>query len=86
MEWIDLSGHWAIAVGYDYCNLSDPWDDVLILADPYDHYDSNCDGYTYVKANRFYWMWFDALYFDSVTWRTMITATKDKEEMNEIGE
>ena len=34
VEWIDLSGHWAIAVGYDYCNLSDPWDDVLILAEP----------------------------------------------------
>jgi hypothetical protein len=34
VEWIDLSGHWAIAVGYDYRNISDPWDDVLILADP----------------------------------------------------
>jgi len=36
VEWIDLSGHWAIAIGYDYRNASDPWDDVLILADPYD--------------------------------------------------
>jgi hypothetical protein len=74
VEWIDLSGHWAIAVGYDYRNASDPWDDVLNLADPYDRYDDYCDGYSFVNANRFYWMWFDALYFDNITWRTMITA------------
>jgi hypothetical protein len=79
VEWIDLSGHWAIAVGYDYRNASDPWDDVLILADPYDRYDDYCDGYSFVNANRFYWMWFDALYFDNTTWRTMITAIPKKE-------
>ena len=78
VEWIDLSGHWAIAVGYDYRNASDPWDDVLILADPYDRYDDYCDGYSFENANRFYWMWFDALYFDNTTWRTMITATPKK--------
>ncbi|HWQ18633.1 MAG TPA: peptidase C39 family protein [Methanotrichaceae archaeon] len=77
VEWIDLSGHWAIAVGYDYRNVSDPWDDVLILADPYDRYDDHMDGYSFVNANRFYWMWFDALYFDNITWRTMITATPE---------
>jgi len=75
VEWIDLSGHWVIAVGYDYRNESDPWDDVLILADPYDKYDDYSDGYSYVNADRFYWMWFDALYFDEIAWRTMITAT-----------
>lgn len=75
IEWIDLNGHWAIAVGYDYRNASDPWDDVLILADPYDRYDDYQDGYSFVNANRFYWMWFDALYFGNITWRTMITAT-----------
>jgi hypothetical protein len=78
VEWIDLSGHWDIAVGYDYRNESDPWDDVLILADPYDKYDDYSDGYSFVNANRFYWMWFDALYFDNITWRTMITATPKK--------
>jgi len=32
-------------------------------------------------------MWFDALYFDGVTWRTMITATpKEEREMKEIDE
>jgi hypothetical protein len=75
VEWIDLNGHWAVAVGYDYRNVSDPWDDVLILADPYDRYDDYQDGYSFVNANRFYWMWFDALYFGNITWRTMITAT-----------
>jgi hypothetical protein len=79
VEWIDLSGHWAIAVGYDYRNVSDPWDDVLILADPYDRYDDYCDGYSFINANRFYWMWFDALYFDNTTWRTMITAIPKRE-------
>jgi len=47
----------------------------LTLADPYDRYDDYCDGYSFVNANRFYWMWFDALYFDKITWRTTITAT-----------
>jgi len=75
IEWIDLSGHWAVAVGYDYRNKSDPWDDILILADPYDRYDDYQDGYSFVNANRFYWMWFDAICFDNVTWRTMVTAT-----------
>ena len=75
VEWIDLAGHWVIAVGYDDRNNTDPWDDVLILADPYDKYDDYADGYTFVNANKFYWMWFDALYFDKVTWRTMITVT-----------
>lgn len=71
-------GHWAVAVGYDYRNVSDPWDDILILADPYDRYDDYQDGYSFVNANRFYWMWFDYLYFDNITWRTMITATPRK--------
>ena len=78
VEWIDLSGHWVIVVGYDYRNLSDPWDDVLILADPYDRYDDHQDGDSFVNANRFYWMWFDALYFDNLTWRTMITVRPKK--------
>jgi hypothetical protein len=76
VEWIDVGGNWAIAVGYDDRNNSDPWDDVLILADPYDRYDDDQDGYTFVNANRFYWMWFDALYFDQLTWRTMIAVTR----------
>jgi hypothetical protein len=76
VEWIDVGGAWAIAAGYDDRGNTDPWDDVLILADPYDRYDDHRDGYTIVNANRFYWMWFDALYFDKLTWRTMISVTR----------
>lgn len=86
VEWIDLGGHWAIAVGYDYRNKSDPWDDVLILADPYDKYDDYQDGLSFVNANRFYWMWFDALYFDNLTWRTMITAVPRNSSENETAD
>lgn len=74
VAWADLTGHWAIAVGYDTRGNDDPWDDVLILADSYDRYDDHRDGYSFVNANRFYWLWFDAFYFDQITWRTMITA------------
>ena len=74
VAWIDLGGHWAVAVGYDDRQNDDPWDDVLILADPYDRYDGVGDGYTFVNANRFYWMWFDAHHFDRETWRVMISV------------
>ena len=75
VEWIELQGHWVVVVGYDTRGTDDPWDDVLIFADSFDRYDDCPDGYTYVNANRFYWLWFDAFYFDTLTWRTMLTAT-----------
>jgi hypothetical protein len=75
VEWVDLSGHWVIAVGYDDRGTSEVTDDVIIFADSYDKYDDKEDGYTISNADRFYWMWFDALYFKEITWRTMITAT-----------
>jgi hypothetical protein len=75
VEWIDLAGHWVVAVGYDDRNNTNPQDDVLVFADPYDRYDDYPDGYTFVNAERFYWMWFDARYFGQETWRTMITVT-----------
>lgn len=78
VEWIDLGGTWAIVVGYDTRGNDDPWDDVLIMADSYDKYDDYQDGYSFVNANRFYWLWFDAFYFDKITRRTMITATLKK--------
>ncbi len=74
VEWSDLGGHWVIAVGYDTRDNDDPWDDILIFADSFDRYDDYRDGYTFVNANRFYWSWYDALYFGKLTWRTMITA------------
>lgn len=75
VEWADLMGHWVIVVGYDTRNNDDPWDDVLILSDSYDRYDDYRDGYTFVNANRFYWLWYDVFCSDKLTWRTMITAT-----------
>lgn len=60
--------------GYDDRQNDDSWEDVLILADPYDRYDDVRDGYTFVNANRFYWMWFDTHYFDRETWRAMIAV------------
>lgn len=74
VEWIDLSGHWVIAVGYDDRETPEISDDIIIFADSYDKYDDRKDGYTIMNAERFYWMWFDALYFKELTWRTMITA------------
>ena len=74
VEWIDLAGHWVVAVGYDDRNTRDTADDVLVFADPYDKYDDCPDGYTFVNAERFYWMWFDARYFGKETWRTMIAV------------
>ena len=75
VEWAELGGHWVVAVGYDTRGNDDPWDDVLIFADSFDRYDDHPDGYTFVNANRFYWLWYDAFCFDQLTWRTMITAT-----------
>jgi hypothetical protein len=41
-EW---GGHWQVIIGYDNMGTEILRDDVLILADPYDHTDHNCDGY-----------------------------------------
>lgn len=55
-------------------------DDILIFADPYDHYDDYVDGYTFLNAERFYWMWFDARYFGKETWGATITVTPRNQE------
>ncbi len=77
VEWTDLMGHWVVAVGYDNRNDVNPWNDVLILADPYDKYDDVQDGFTFVNANKFYWLWWDQFNFDTPVWRTMITAVPE---------
>lgn len=51
--WIDRGGHWQVVIGYDTMGTPDPWDDVLILADPADNHDHNQDGYTVYNAKRF---------------------------------
>jgi len=75
IEWSDWGGHWVVAIGYDTRNTADPMDDVMIFADPYDHHDDNPDGFDIFNAQRFYYMWYDALLFGKVMRRIYIVAT-----------
>ena len=75
VEWSDWGGHWVLVMGYDTRNTEDLMDDVIIFADPYDHHDDNKDGMTWFNAQRFYYMWYDALLFGKVMKRIYITAT-----------
>lgn len=74
VEWSDWGGHWVLAAGYDTRNTADEMDDVIIFADPYDRHDDNKDGYTWFSAQRFYYMWYDALLFGSLMKRIYILA------------
>jgi hypothetical protein len=57
VDWEDWRGHWQVAIGIDTCNTDDPYDDVLIMADPYDITDHYQDGYYIVPFGRFFDMW-----------------------------
>ncbi len=48
---------------------------MVIFADPYDRHDDNKDGMDWFNAQRFYYMWYDALLFDKVMKQIYITAT-----------
>jgi len=74
VEWSDWGGHWVVAIGYDTRNTTNPMDDVIIFADPYDHHDDNPDGFDTFNAQRFYYMWYDALLFGKVMRRIYILA------------
>ena len=75
VEWSDWGGHWVLAIGYDDRNTEDLMDDVIIFADPYDRHDDRNDGIDWFNAQRFYYMWYDALLFGKVMKRIYITAT-----------
>ncbi|MEI6061116.1 MAG: C39 family peptidase [Bacteroidota bacterium] len=75
VEWSDWGGHWVLAVGYDTRNTETTTDDVIVFADPYDRHDDNMDGLTWFNAERFYYMWYDALLFGKVMKRIYISAT-----------
>lgn len=66
IEWSDWGGHWVLAIGYDTRNTDDLMDDVIIFADPYDRHDDLKDGIDWFNAQRFYYMWYDALLFGRV--------------------
>lgn len=74
VEWSDWGGHWVLVIGYDVRDPEDIMDDVIIFADPYDHHDDNPDGLTWFNAQRFYYMWYDALLFGSVMRRVYINV------------
>ena len=57
VNWVDWSGHWQVVIGLDTCGTDDPYDDVLIMADPYDITDHYQDGYYIVPFGRFFSMW-----------------------------
>lgn len=57
VDWVDWAGHWQVVIGVDTCATEDPYDDVLILADPYDITDHYQDGYYTFPLGRFFDMW-----------------------------
>ena len=74
IEWSDWGGHWVLVVGYDTRNTETLVDDVIIFADPYDRHDDFKDGLTWFNAQRFYYMWYDALLFGRTMKRVYINA------------
>ncbi len=57
VDWVDWAGHWQVVIGIDTVGTEDPYDDVLIMADPYDITDHFQDGYYAVPFGRFFYMW-----------------------------
>jgi len=77
VEWSDWGGHWVLVIGYDTRNTAYPMDDVIIFADPYDRHDDNNDGMGWFNAERFYYMWYDALLFGKVMKQIYINAVPE---------
>lgn len=57
VDWVDWAGHWQVLIGIDTCGTDNPYDDVLIFADPYDVTDHHQDGYYTYPLGRFFGMW-----------------------------
>lgn len=57
VDWVDWVGHWQVVIGLDGCGTDDPYDDVLILADPYDITDHYQNGFYVFPFGRFFDMW-----------------------------
>ena len=75
VENVEWGGHWRIIIGYDTMNTANTGDDVLILADPFDKADHLQDGYTVVPAEKFFYMWFDAIRFaKGANWKQWVVA------------
>ncbi len=74
VEWCDWGGHWAVVIGYDDRGTPDPGDDVIIFADPAGAKSGRPDGRTWMNAQRFDAMWFDARTFGKPVQRVFLTA------------
>ncbi len=79
VENVEWGGHWRIIIGYDTMSTANTGDDVLILADPFDKADHLQDGYTVVSAEKFFYMWFDAIRFaKGANWKQWVVAKPNK--------
>ena len=79
VENVEWGGHWRIIIGYDTMNTANTGDDVLIMADPFDKADHLQDGYTVVPAEKFFYMWFDAIRFaKGANWKQWVVAKPAK--------
>ena len=50
----DWGGHFSVIIGYDDMGTDVYYDDIIILADPYDSSDHMSDGYTVFNFERYY--------------------------------
>ena len=57
VDWVDWAGHWQVIIGIDTCGTEEPYDDVLIFAEPYDVTNHFQDGYYTFPLARFFYMW-----------------------------
>lgn len=75
VENVEWGGHWRIIIGYDTMSTANTGDDILIMADPFDKADHLQDGYTIVPAEKFFYMWFDAIRFaKGANWKQWVVA------------
>lgn len=52
-----LGGHWTVIIGLDTMGTETSYDDVIIMADPFDLGDHRQDGYTIYNLHSFLRMW-----------------------------
>lgn len=83
VEWSDWGGHWVVVTGY-YAGSQAPekGHDTIFFADSGTHWinGNNPSGITSFNADRFYYMWYDALYSDKISKGVYVTAVPHKKD------
>lgn len=83
VEWSDWGGHWVVVTGY-YAGSQAPekGHDTIFFADSGTHWINvnNPSGITSFNADRFYYMWYDALYSDKISKGVYVTAVPHKKD------